>query len=93
MSSRGTSLSRSSLPGLWRSPTYRKANIRMSSIWLKGKQIDDNTNGLWRVHDDLYDFSTFIDKHPGGSDWLNYTKVGRELHLKILYFGLKLNQR
>lgn len=84
MSSRDISLSGSSLPGLWRSPTYRKANIRTSHLWLKGKQLDDNTNGFWRVHDGLYDFSTFIDKHPGGSDWLNYTKVGTELHLKIL---------
>lgn len=74
MSSRDISLSRSSLPGLWRSPTYRKAHIRTPHLWLKGKQIDDNTDGLWRVHDGLYDFSTFIDKHPGGSDWLNYTK-------------------
>jgi hypothetical protein len=67
--------SHSSLPGLWRSPTYRRRDIRTPERWLEDKRVDDTTDGLWRVHDGLYDFTTFIHKHPGGSDWLNYTKV------------------
>lgn len=34
--------------------------------WLEGKQIDDNAEGLWRVHDKLYDLSDFAKRHPGG---------------------------
>jgi hypothetical protein len=30
---------------------------------------------LWRVHDALYDLSSFISVHPGGSEWLRLTKV------------------
>jgi cytochrome b involved in lipid metabolism len=30
---------------------------------------------LWRVHDALYDLSSFVDVHPGGSEWLRLTKV------------------
>jgi len=70
-----SSPSESSIPGLWKSPTYRRKDIRTPDFWLEGKRIDDTTEGLWRVHDGLYDFSSFIHKHPGGSDWLNYTKV------------------
>lgn len=76
-----SSLSESSIPGLWRSPTYRRKAIRTPDLWLEGKRIDDTTEGLWRVHDGLYDFSTFIHRHPGGSDWLNYTKVWTEWYL------------
>lgn len=42
--------------------------------WLAGKRIDDNAEGLWRVHDKLYDLTDFIDHHPGGSNWLQITK-------------------
>lgn len=31
-------------------------------------------NDLWRIHNTLYDLTEFIDKHPGGSDWLAMTK-------------------
>jgi len=76
-----SSLSESSIPGLWKSPTYRGKSIRTPDFWLEGKRIDDATEGLWRVHDGLYDFSTFIHRHPGGSDWLNYTKVWTEWYM------------
>lgn len=43
--------------------------------WLDSKRDDDNVeNGLWRINDTLYDLSQFIDKHPGGPDWLKMTK-------------------
>ncbi|XP_069700263.1 cytochrome b5-related protein-like isoform X4 [Periplaneta americana] len=74
MSPRGSDLSPSSLPGLWRSPSYRRSNIRTVDLWLEGKRTDDDTDGLWRIHDNLYDLSAFIHVHPGGSDWLQYSK-------------------
>lgn len=42
--------------------------------WLAGKRIDDNAEGLWRVHDKLYDLTDFVQRHPGGSEWLELTK-------------------
>lgn len=42
--------------------------------WLEGKRIDDNAEGLWRVHDKLYDLTSFVEKHPGGAEWLSLTK-------------------
>ncbi|XP_063222477.1 cytochrome b5-related protein-like [Bacillus rossius redtenbacheri] len=63
----------SSLPGL-KYPTYRDDALKSGVLWLKGKQADDGTEGLWRVHDDLYDVSSFVDKHPGGAEWLQLTK-------------------
>jgi hypothetical protein len=65
----------SSLPGLWKYPTYRKEQVKYAQLWMEGKKIDDNTCGLWRIHDGLYDFTEWIYKHPGGSDWLQITKV------------------
>ncbi len=46
----------------------------MNFRWIDGKTFDDNAEGLWRIHDKLYDFTEFIDQHPGGKDWLNLTK-------------------
>lgn len=43
--------------------------------WLRSKRKDDNAEGLWRVHDNLYNLTDFIDKHPGGKDWLQFTEV------------------
>lgn len=43
--------------------------------WLEDKKVDDGAEGLWRIHEDLYDFSDFIKQHPGGEDWLVMTKV------------------
>uniref|UniRef100_A0A1A9X0P9 Cytochrome b5 heme-binding domain-containing protein n=1 Tax=Glossina brevipalpis TaxID=37001 RepID=A0A1A9X0P9_9MUSC len=41
---------------------------------MKYKQIDDDAEGLWRIHDKLYDLSSFIKHHPGGAFWLEQTK-------------------
>ena len=79
MPPREEDLSKSSIPVLWKSPSYRKYEVRSGYSWLKGKRIDDKTDGLWRVHDDLYDFTNFISQHPGGSDWLIHTKVSSYL--------------
>ncbi|KAK4873784.1 hypothetical protein RN001_013144 [Aquatica leii] len=42
--------------------------------WLENKKYVDDLNGLWRVHDGLYDVTDFIDSHPGGKFWLKETK-------------------
>lgn len=43
--------------------------------WIESRRQDDNAEGLWRVHDKLYDLTEFIRLHPGGSDWIQLTKV------------------
>ncbi|GJQ73722.1 hypothetical protein Trydic_g14056 [Trypoxylus dichotomus] len=50
------------------------ASQRSGEVWLDGKRIDDNVEGYWRIHDNLYDFTDFIQRHPGGPDWLKMTK-------------------
>lgn len=55
-------------------PTYRDDKIKGCKRWLDGKRIDDNAEGLWRIHDKLYDLTDFVNRHPGGSEWLEVTK-------------------
>lgn len=43
--------------------------------WLEKKKKEDGAEGLWRIHDNLYDLTTWMKKHPGGSHWLECTKV------------------
>lgn len=49
--------------------------LQSGEEWLQEKGLVDGAEGLWRIHDDLYDFTDFIKKHPGGPDWLKMTKV------------------
>lgn len=65
--------SQSSFPQL-KLPTYYEGHVRNSLSWLRGKVSDDGAEGLWRVHDRLYNFTPFINAHPGGPDWLEMTK-------------------
>lgn len=55
-------------------PTYRDDKIKGCKRWLDGKRIDDNAEGLWRIHDKLYDLTDFISHHPGGRSWLEVSK-------------------
>lgn len=55
-------------------PTYRDDPVKSSIKWLAGKREDDNAEGLWRVHDKLYNLKSFVKKHPGGSEWLEFTE-------------------
>ncbi|XP_075971562.1 cytochrome b5-related protein-like [Anticarsia gemmatalis] len=55
-------------------PSLRDEGLRHPVQWLQGKALDDGAEGLWRVHDGIYDLTEFIDKHPGGADWLELTK-------------------
>lgn len=60
--------------GFLRYPTGRDQFLKTPQRWLDGKRIDDDVAPYWRVHDKLYDLSTFLDKHPGGYDWLLATQ-------------------
>ncbi|XP_063533222.1 cytochrome b5-related protein-like [Cydia strobilella] len=55
-------------------PSLRDTGLKDSVQWLEGKAMDDGAEGLWRVHSGLYDLDSFINKHPGGADWLELTK-------------------
>ncbi|XP_070505347.1 cytochrome b5-related protein-like [Chironomus tepperi] len=56
-------------------PTNRDESIiKLSQSWLETKRIDDEAEGLWRVHDKLYDLTDFIERHPGGAEWISLTK-------------------
>lgn len=56
-------------------PSLRKGLMGSSDEWVQGKVIDDGAEGLWRIHNNLYDFSGFIKRHPGGENWLTITNV------------------
>lgn len=56
-------------------PSFRDDKINGCWKWLQGRRADDNAEGLWRVHDKLYNLGSFIDKHPGGREWLELTEV------------------
>ena len=38
---------------------------KFATQWLKAKRIEDDCDGLWRIHDDLYDLSGWEKNHPG----------------------------
>ena len=62
------------LKGFHKYPSLRDSSVKGAATWMKGKKMDDDYGALWRVHDKLYDLSRFIDKHPGGSQWLQVTR-------------------
>lgn len=67
----------STLPGLWKYPSHRLRQAEepvTGDMYLDSRREDDGAEGLWRVHDKLYDLTTFVDKHPGGAHWLRRTK-------------------
>ena len=59
-------------------PSLRDNPLKSSEQWLKGKAMDDGAEGLWRIHNKLYDLTDFIKIHPGGEGWLRCTKVSTE---------------
>lgn len=56
-------------------PSLRDDGLKDPVQWLAGKAMDDGAEGLWRIHDKLYDMTKFIKRHPGGAEWLELTKV------------------
>ncbi|KAF2892875.1 hypothetical protein ILUMI_13292 [Ignelater luminosus] len=55
-------------------PRNRDTSWKTGDNWLDDKRNDDGAEGLWRVHNKLYDLTDFINKHPGGPMWLELTK-------------------
>ncbi|CAH0763836.1 unnamed protein product [Diatraea saccharalis] len=55
-------------------PVNRDKLPKLPSQWLNGKKKHDGAEDLWRIHDGLYDLTTFISTHPGGPYWLTCTK-------------------
>lgn len=56
-------------------PKHRDSPYKNVDLWLKDKRDDDGAEGLWRIHDKLYNLTEFILSHPGGQDWITSTKV------------------
>jgi hypothetical protein len=68
-------------------PSHRDDTVKGYWKWLEGRREDDNAEGLWRVHDKIYDLRDWADKHPGGRDWIEVTKVS---YLKSIFFHSKV---
>lgn len=54
-------------------PSFQNKSSKSIKTWLEAKRNDDNAEGLWRIHDKLYDLINFV-QHPGGADWLQLTQ-------------------
>jgi hypothetical protein len=61
-------------------PSFRDDLIKGCWRWLEGRCVDDNAEELWRVHDKIYDLSDFANKHPGGREWIDMTKVSGKFY-------------
>ncbi|XP_053691766.1 cytochrome b5-related protein-like [Sabethes cyaneus] len=55
-------------------PAFRSSRFKTVYRWLDYKRQEDGAEGLWRIHDTLYDLTEFVDRHPGGAEWLQMTK-------------------
>jgi len=61
--------------GFRKYPTLRDDNPKTAATWIRGRVLDEDFEpNYWRIHDKLYDFSDFIEKHPGGAEWLEATR-------------------
>lgn len=70
-------------------PKHRDVAHKNVDLWLRDRGKDDGAEGLWRVHDKLYDLTEFILSHPGGEDWIKQTKVNI-LFIYVLLFKVSL---
>ncbi|KAJ6646947.1 Cytochrome b5-related protein [Pseudolycoriella hygida] len=57
-------------------PTFQDINplALNPSRWMNSRRADDKAEGLWRLHDTLYDLTDFVKLHPGGADWIKFTR-------------------
>jgi len=64
---------------LWKKPPPKDPAYKGGESWLELRRQEEGAEGLWRIHNKLYDLSNFIAGHPGGSDWITVTKVSNEI--------------
>jgi len=57
-----------------RSPSSGKGFHTDADEWLNDKRATDGAEGLWRIHDELYDLTNLIRMHPGGQFWIRETQ-------------------
>lgn len=62
-------------------PSTRDSFVNGYWRWIEGKRKDDKADGMWRVHDKLYNLCGFAEKHPGGQYWIDITKVSGIIHI------------
>lgn len=55
-------------------PPSSQGSVKSAKGWLERKKNNDDAEGLWRVHDKLYDLISFVERHPGGKDWIDLTQ-------------------
>ncbi|XP_039293035.1 cytochrome b5-related protein [Nilaparvata lugens] len=74
----------------WKYPAWMDGGeVRTGRWWIAKKGEDDGAEGLWRVHDKLYDLTSWVNKHPGGKQWITLTKG---LDITEAYESSHLNQ-
>lgn len=56
-------------------PTFRDDAVNGCWKYMDGRRVDDNAEGFWRVHNKLYNLREFKKIHPGGEEWLAFTKA------------------
>ncbi|KAF6203770.1 hypothetical protein GE061_002105 [Apolygus lucorum] len=56
----------------WKSPSW--STVPESSSWLASRRDLEGAEGLWRIEDGIYDLRDYLDKHPGGRDWIELTQ-------------------
>lgn len=67
----------------WKYPEWVDEEFRTSRRWLEKKKRDDGAEGLWRIHNGLYDLTLWADKHPGGKSWIKLTKVNYKQNITV----------
>jgi hypothetical protein len=60
---------------LWKKTPPRDVDRKGGEHWLELRSKEEGAEGLWRINNKLYDLSSYIKIHPGGSEWLELTKV------------------
>lgn len=55
-------------------PRKDERGVQSVEEWFETRRKTDGAEGLWRVHDTLYDLTDFAFRHPGGSFWITTTQ-------------------